>query len=207
VPSIKKDETFFDLLESQAKIAVRAADSFVRLVGSMNSSAAGTEELKSIEVEGDDATHRLQMKLAGTFIAPLDHEDISRLSHLLDDITDCIEAAAARIGMYKLTEARPDLPPIAKTLQEITSATADAVLELHHQFHKSSTLPGTLIRIHELENESDEQYRTALSTLFDEVADPIAVIKWKELYERIEHATDRCQTVADVVENMIVKYG
>ena len=75
VPSISKDESFFDLLESQAKIAVRAAETFERLVGSMSAPGAAIAELSGVEAsEGDDATHRLQMKLAGTFIAPLDHE-------------------------------------------------------------------------------------------------------------------------------------
>ena len=204
---LKKDETFFDLLESQAKIAVRAAETFFGLVNDLSEVHSHTETLLTIEHEGDEITHRLQNKLSATFITPIDQEDLSQLSHLLDDITDCIEAVGARIEMFKLTVCRPDLVPFAANLLEVTKTTASAVLELHHQFHHSATLPEVLVTIHTLENESDRQYRAALTRLFDEVTDPIAIIKWKEVYDRVEYAIDTCESVANVVDNMIVKYA
>ena len=202
-----KEETFFDLLESQAKIAVRAAETFSSLVNDLSAVKVHSEALLAIENEGDEVTHRLQNKLSGTFITPLDQEDLSQLSHLLDDVTDCIEAVGARIGMYRLTECRPDLIPFAENLLEVTKVTASAVVELHHQFHRSPTLPAVLVRIHTLENESDRLYRSAVTNLFDEVTDPIAILKWKEVYDRVEYAIDNCESLANVVENMIVKYA
>lgn len=207
MPKIGKEETFFDLLESQAKIAVRAAETFASMVNDLKRVKSDSEALLAIENEGDGVIHRLQIKLSRTFITPLDHEDLSELSHLLDDVTDCIEAVGARIGMYKLTECRPDLVPFAANLLEVTTVTASAIMELHHQFHRSPTLPNILIKIHTLENESDRQYRAALTRLFDEVTDPILILKWKEVYDRVEYATDRCESVANVVESMIVKYA
>jgi uncharacterized protein Yka (UPF0111/DUF47 family) len=207
VLKLAKELSFFDLLESQAKIAVRAAETFVEMVNDLGKVQTHMDALLAIESEGDDVTHRLQNKLAATFITPLDQEDLSELSHLLDDVTDCIEAVGARMGMYKLTECRPDLGPFATNLLNVTKVTASAVVELHHQFHRSATLPDVLVKIHTLENESDRQYRAALTKLFDEVTDPIVILKWKEVYDRVEYAIDRCESVANVVESMIVKYA
>jgi uncharacterized protein Yka (UPF0111/DUF47 family) len=124
VLKLGKEETFFDLLESQARIAVKAAEAFSGMIADFSHIQAGMDALQAIEAEGDEVTHRLQTKISGTFITPLDQEDLSELSHLLDDITDCIEAVGARIGMYRLTECRSDLPPFALNLLEVTNATA-----------------------------------------------------------------------------------
>ncbi len=202
-----KDHTFFDLLESQAKTAVRAAEVFSALVLDLKNVKTHTDKLIAIENEGDDFTHKLQTKLSGAFITPLDHEDLSELSHLLDDVTDCIEAVGARIEMYKLTESRPDIIPFAANLLDVTKVTEEAVAELRSQFQKSDTIAGVLVRVHTLENESDRQYRAALTKLFDEVTDPISILKWKEVYDRVEFAIDRCESIANLVENMTVKYA
>ncbi|MDR3689752.1 MAG: DUF47 family protein [Fimbriimonas sp.] len=202
-----KDDSFFDLLETQAKIAVKAAEVFLAMVKDLERAKTHTDNLLAIESEGDEITHKLQNKLSGTFIAPLDKEDLSELSHLLDDVTDCIESVGARIGMYRLTVCRPDIVPMAGNLLEVTRVACAAVTELHNQFHRSKSLPGVLVKIHTLENESDRLYRTALTKLFDEETEPIAILKWKEIYDRVEYATDRCETLANVVENMIVKYA
>jgi predicted phosphate transport protein (TIGR00153 family) len=202
-----KEQSFFDLLESQANVAVKAAEAYVALVGDLSKVQGGMEALEVIEHEGDEVTHTLQRKIASTFITPLDQEDLSALSHLLDDITDSIEAVGARMGMYKLKELRPDLVPFAANLLEVTRVTAAAVSELRHQFARSATLPETLVKIHTLENESDRLYRQALTLLFDEAKDPITVSKWKEVYDRVENATDTCESVANLIDNMIVKYA
>jgi predicted phosphate transport protein (TIGR00153 family) len=207
VLKLGKEESFFDLLESQASISVRAAETFLSLVNDMSHAPLRLKELEDIEHEGDEFTHRLQNKLSATFITPLDQEDLSKMSHLLDDITDSIESVGARIGMYRLSVARPDLKPLAVNLLEVAKVTADAVMELHQQFHRSATLPDVLVKIHTLENESDVLYRNALMNLFDEEKDPIAILKWKEVYDRVETAIDTCEQLANVVDNMIVKYA
>jgi len=207
VLKLGKDQTFFDLLESQAKTAVRAAETFATLVADLKNVRIHTDKLQAIENEGDEFTHKLQNKLSGTFITPLDHEDMSELSHLLDDVTDCIEAVGARIEMYKLTECRPDIIPFAANLLDVTKVTSEAVAELRSQFQKSATIADVLVRVHTLENESDRQYRAALTKLFDEVTDPIAILKWKEVYDRVEYAIDRCESIANLIENMTVKYA
>jgi predicted phosphate transport protein (TIGR00153 family) len=203
-----KEETFFQLLDGQASVAVKAAETFLALAKDLQNVAAYEQKLFDIEHEGDNLTHKLQNKLSKTFITPLDQEDLSELSHLLDDITDSIEAVAARIGMYRLTESREDLAPIVECLVKVTKLVESAVQELHSEFHKSGSLPDTLKLIHTLENESDVQYRAALVRLFDEPGiGPLEVMKWKEVYDRVETAIDQCEDVAKVVDNMIVKYA
>lgn len=207
VLKLGKDESFFTLLEDQAGVAVRAAEELLGLADGFSKAGACAAMLLKIEGEGDDLTHSLQRKLSGTFITPLDQEDLNNLSHLLDDVTDYIETIGARINMYKLTEVRPDFRPLATNLLELAKAISMAVGELQHQFHRSATLPELIVRIHTLENDSDVLYRGALVKLFEDVSDPILLIKWKEVYERIEHAADKCEALANVIDNMIVKYA
>jgi predicted phosphate transport protein (TIGR00153 family) len=163
--------------------------------------------MSDIEHDGDELTHQLQNKIAATFITPLDQEDLSELSHALDDVTDYIEAVAARMDLYRLAQARPDLLPMAELLLEITKLTASAVEELE-TLKKSKTLKDTLMQMHTVENESDRLFRNALRTLFDEDGgDALKVIKWKEIYDRVEAAVDRCEDVAKIIDNISVKYA
>ena len=204
---VGKDASFFDLLEGQATIAVQAAEEFIALVNDFPGIAKHSANLLKIENDGDEITHSLQNKLSATFITPLDQEDLSRLSHLLDDVTDCIEAVGARIEMYKLVEVRQDLLPFAENLLEATKVTSNAIFELRNKFKKTDNLNGILVKIHSLENESDRLYRAAVSDLFDQETNPIAILKWKEVYDRVEFTIDNCESIANVIENMIVKYA
>jgi uncharacterized protein len=208
VLKLGRDEIFFELLDKQAKVAQDAADAFLVMVRDLGHSDLHTKTLKDIEHLGDDYTHQLQNRVAATFIPPIDQEDLSELSNVLDDITDYIEATGARIEMYRLTEAREYLIPLAEQLVQITRLVVSAVAELHFKFSYSSTLKETLKQIHTIENESDLLFRSALSNLFHEPGvDPITVMKWKEVYDRVETAVDRCEDVAKVLDNMIVKYA
>jgi len=125
----------------------------------------------------------------------------------LDDITDFVEAASGRIALYQLSVPRPDLPPLVSLLVDTVRATADAVNLLDNPKNRKA-FHEALIRIHELENRSDKAFREALATLFNTPGnDAIMVIKWKEIYDRIEIATDKCEDVATVLESVVVKYA
>jgi predicted phosphate transport protein (TIGR00153 family) len=204
----KKEEGFFELLNMQAAVAVRCAEAFRTMVAEPQNLETHVGILNDIEHEGDSLTHQLQNKIASTFITPIDQEDISELSHTLDDITDFIEAVGARLALYRLTEIRPDLAPMADLLVEITKTTATAIDEFRHGYGKSKTLKDTVHKMHTLENQSDKSFRKALARLFDEPGvDPLYVIKWKEVYDRVETAVDRCEDVAKVIDNIVVKYA
>jgi len=201
------DPVFYDLLEAQADAAHRAAQSFAALASDFAQADRYAQALKKIESEADDLTHELVNKADARFVTPLDKEDMHRLSESLDSITDHLEAAGARVSLYKLTQARPDLPPLADILVRTTEATRTAVGILRHmKDHKS--LEEIFVTIHALENESDQAYRTALGALFNEAgADALHVIKWKELYDRVELTVDECENVADILESLVVKYA
>jgi predicted phosphate transport protein (TIGR00153 family) len=203
-----KETGFYNLLEAQAQVAVKAARLFHQMSQDLPNMGRYIEQLRDVEHEGDDLTHELQNKVASTFITPLDKEDLRDLSQALDDVTDVIEAAAVRAELYKLNEARPDLEPLVGCLLQATELTATAVGELRNGFHRSRILKDKLTEIHTIENESDYQFRKALAGLFDDPApDALNVIKWKEMYDRIEAAVDKCEDIAKIIGTVIVKYA
>ena len=204
----RRDTSVYDLLESQARVAVRSAEAFVAMAndfGNLKHHAAILDELES---EGDNMTHELQNKIATVFITPLDKEDLRELSQALDDVTDLIEAAAARADLYSLTGPRADLIPTVDLLLQLAKLTESAVKELRNGFTRSATLRSTLTEIHTVENHSDRAYRTALKNLFDEPGiDALTVIKWKEMFDRIENASDKCENIAAIIGTIIDKYS
>lgn len=204
----RRDTAIYDLLESQAEVAVKSAIAFVAMAKDFGNLAHHAEVLDKLESEGDDFTHELQNKIATVFITPLDKEDLRELSQALDDVTDLIEAAAARADLYSLVGPRADLLPAAELLLQLTELTQNAVKELRNGFTKSKTLRETLREIHTVENHSDRAFRKALKNLFDEPGiDALTVIKWKEMFDRIEHASDKCESIAAIIGTIIDKYS
>jgi len=204
---LSKDVGFYRLLESQARVAVRAANEFHSLSRDFTDLPGRAAIMEEIEHEGDLLTHELQNKVTATFITPIDKEDLRDLSQALDDVIDFIEAAAARAHLYKLTEPRPDLADLTSLLVKATEVTADAIAELQHGFNRES-IREKLKEIHTLENASDQAFRSSLSSLFDDPSvDALYVMKWKEMYDRIETAVDKCEDIAKILGTMLVKYS
>ncbi len=204
----KKDLALYELLEKQANVATRSAEAFLAMVRNFEDLPKHTKILDDLEHEGDEATHDLQNRIASTFITPLDKEDLRELSQALDDITDLIEAGAARAELYHLKRARPDLEGLAELLLHLTKLTERAVGGIRRGFRKTNDLKDVLKEIHTVENQIDRAFRKALRDLFDEPGiEALEVIKWKELYDRIENASDKCEHVAVIVGTIIVKYA
>lgn len=202
-----QDPVFYDLLEAQAQAAHKAASAFHSLTDDLGQAERIAETVKRLETEADNLTHDLVSKADAKFITPLDKGDLHLLSQALDTITDTLEAAVERLSLYRITTARPDLPAMTERLVQITQATREGVCYLRHMKDHKSLAP-ILVRIHDLENESDQLYRQALGTLLNEAgADPILVIKWKEVYDRVEIVADECERVADILESLVVKYA
>ena len=204
----KKDAAIYTLLEAQANLATRCADKFLEMTCDFDHLDQYASQLEDLEHEGDELTHDLQNKIAATFITPLDKEDLKELSQALDDVADYIEAAAARAQLYKLKAVRPEMKPLSEILVEVAKLTEIAVGNLRNGFSKSSNLKQILTDIHTAENKSDKIFRTALSNLFDEPdIDALTVIKWKELFDRIETAVDKCENIAAIIGTIQVKYA
>lgn len=204
----RRDTVIYDLLDEQSKVAVQTARAFLDMAEDFGNLPHHTAILDKLESDGDRLTHELQARIAGMFITPLDKEDLRELSSALDDVTDLIEAAGARAELYSLAGPRPELISMAKLLLEITELTGDAVGELRNGFTKSHRLRDTIKEIHTLENQCDREFRAALKRLFDEPGiDPLTVIKWKEMFDRIENATDKCEHIAAIIGTIIDKYA
>ena len=202
-----RDLTFYKMLEAQAESAHQAAKEFHALTRDFSNMQQHITRIEEIEHEADEITHQLANKTDRTFVTPLDKEDLNALAAGLDDITDFIEAATGRLALYRLTEARPDLEPLVGLLVEITAVTAKAVGQLRHGRQREA-MHDIFVRIHEIENESDNRFRQALADLFNAPnPDPLMVMKWKEIYDRVEIAVDKCEDVANVIESVVVKYA
>lgn len=204
----RRDMSIYDLLEQQARVATRSAEMFVEMTKNFGDLTRYAKQLDELESEGDTLTHDLQAKIATQFITPLDKEDLRELSQALDDVTDLIEAAAARAELYSLKGPRADLMPVVDLLLQLTHLTESAVKELRNGFTKSKTLRATLMEIHTVENHSDRAFREALKGLFDEPGiEALEVIKWKEMFDRVEHASDKCEHIAAIIGTIIDKYS
>lgn len=202
-----QDPVFYDLLEAQAEAAHKTAQAFHALSQDFGWAEQIAETVKRLESEADNLTHDLVNKADAKFITPLDKGDMHGLSQALDNITDTLESAAARIWLYRIQTLRPDLSAMTERLVSITQATREGVSFLRHLKDHAALSP-ILVRIHKLENENDQLYRQALGTLLNEPgADPILVIKWKEIYDRVEIVADECERVADILESLVVKYA
>ena len=207
LPGISKKHVFYELLEKQAEMAVRAAKEFQKLTADFANLGKYTGRIKEIESEADHITHELANKIDTTFVTPLDKEDLHALSGELDDVTDCIEACAGRMALYQLTQPRPDLEALVAMLVQVTEATLEAIKSLRDRPSREK-VQSLFIRIHRIENEHDAAFRKALACLLnDPGADPVNVIKWKEVYDRIEAAVDKCEDVANTMESVVVKYA
>jgi predicted phosphate transport protein (TIGR00153 family) len=162
------------------------------------------DAIKDIEHACDGRTRSIIDRLNRTFVTPLDREDIHALAISLDDVMDAIDAAAAVIRLYKITEVRP----YARRLADIICDSADRITEALSILEKQSQ--GVLelaARVNQLEREADRVHQDAIVALFDEERDPIAVIKWKEIFDFLEAATDRCEDVGNLLEGVVVKHG
>ena len=205
--SHKQDTVFFDLLEAQAHAAYEAASVFLSLVSDFAAMPAYLKRLEDLEHDADKLNRALVARVDSQFVTPLDKTDLHTLSERLDSITDAIEAAGLRLGAFHLPGPRSDLPSLASLLVGITQETQTLVSLLRRGFKKSE-MSAIVGGIHALEKQSDKVFWQALSELLDDASlDARALIKWKEVYERIEKAINCCEKVAGFVEALMVKYA
>jgi len=198
---IPKEEKFFDMFISMAQNAHESSKLLTLMMEQPDKIRDTAESIKALEHKGDRMTHDLIVKLNKTFIVPIDREDIYGLSSKLDDVTDLIESIARRLVLFKVTEVSEPALELARVLQRSTAAIVVAVSELQN----GMKVMDPCIEINRLEDEADHIYHLALAKLFESEKDPIALIKWKELYEKLEASLDRCEDVANVIEGIIVK--
>lgn len=161
------------------------------------------DEIKEIEHKCDFLTHEIIQRLNRTFVTPIDREDIHELARSLDDIMDAIDDSAWFVRLYRIDKVRFG----ARELARIISTSTDQVRLAMEALELRRGIAERAVEIHRLENEGDRTYQQAMRRLFEEEKDPVAIIKWKEILDFLEGATDRCEDVANVLEGVVVKHG
>lgn len=198
---------FYAILEAQADAACRAAETFMTIAKDFTNLDECALLSEQIEHEADGLTHQLLNKIDTTFITPLDKEDLHKLASVLDDVVDTIETTVSRLVIYDIREPQEDLEAMLEVLVNITRATRRAVGGLRNMRDRK-TLQASLDSIHDAEHIGDQLFRQSLKRLFRlSDPDPLFVMKWKEIYDRIERAIDTCENVADAIESISIKYA
>lgn len=201
---VPKEERFFDMFERAAKNIVSGADLLTRLVKDHKDIESLAHQIEEVEHEGDITTHEIFDRLNHTFITPFDHEDIHDLAGRMDDILDNIEATADRMVLYEAGEPTAEMLHLVEVLNDATKVVEKAVSGLR-QLKDARRILDYCIEIHRLENIGDEQSRIALAKLF-KGNDALYALKWKEIYDHVENALDKCEDVAGIVEAIVVKH-
>ncbi len=199
---IPREEKFFEFFEKAANNILDGAKVLVQMTDEQDGDfEKGWKQLEDLEHVGDKITHQIIRKLNRTFITPIDREDIHALTVALDDVMDLIEAVAARMSLYKIKQPTEE----ARKLALVILKSAEEIVKAVSNLERLDDVTEHCIEINRLENEADEVCREAIAGLFEKGQDPIDVIKWKEIYETMETATDRCEDVANIVEGVALK--
>jgi len=202
---IPREERFFELFSAAAENVVKGAGLLLDLVTHPDRAETLRRQIEEVEHEGDITTHEIADRLNRTFVTPFDHEDIHALAGALDDVLDDIEATADRMYLYEAGPPSEEMVHLVTVLAEATSAVQKAVNGLSDMKNARRILD-YCIEIHRLENIGDENSRLALAKLF-RGSDAIHALKWKEIYDHVEDALDKCEDVASIVESIIVKHS
>ena len=196
-----QDGEFFALFQKQAENIVAGALAFVRMLEHFSGVLEQIQIIKAIEHTGDEITHQLFRKLNQTLFTPFDREDIHELGSTMDDVIDLIDAAASRFALYRITHVRTGAADLSKILAAATVEVKEAV----HAMQSPDEALRRVIEINRLENDSDRLCRVLIAQLFEEENNPIEIIKWKEIFEVMETAVDKCEDVSNVIESVILK--
>jgi predicted phosphate transport protein (TIGR00153 family) len=203
---LPRETSFFDYFEQHAGLTVLGTRELVSLVSTAANIMPKAKRIKEIEHEADTVTHQCVEALHKTFVTPIDRNDIHRLISRMDDVMDFVEAASDRISLYDLREMTQEVRDMADILAR-SAVEVEAVVKLLRNMKHAAAIRQKCIDINRLENEGDTVLRAALAALFRTEKDPITVIKWKEIYELLEAATDRCEDVANIIEGVVLEHG
>jgi predicted phosphate transport protein (TIGR00153 family) len=201
---LPREDEYFSLFSQVTEKIQEASTALVEMMHDQSANfEAQARRIKAAEHACDELTHTITTKLNKSFITPFDREDIFTLVVALDDVCDYVDAGARAVLMYGITEISDHAKQLAKVIQSQAMEIHSAVSMLS----KPDGLNQHIVEIHRLENEADDVYFRAIGALFNNSSDALTVIKWKELYEILENATDRCESVANIIESVILKHG
>jgi len=201
---IPRNDAFFDDFDRHTALLVTAAETLSLIIrGEGGAPSDLAHKIKRLEEDADGIVHRVVVELRKTFITPLDRDDTHRLISSLDDILDQIESVAYRLALYRLPVPNRHLSALGQLVERSAVVTRGAVANLREAATRDRALE-LCVEINKLENEADGALRLALAELFSDGVDPVSLIKWKEVYETLEDTTDRCEDVANAIENLLL---
>jgi predicted phosphate transport protein (TIGR00153 family) len=205
-PLIPRNYRFYDLFEQSAHNLVTAAEVMADLLEHFENVEMKVSRMKELEHVGDGIIHEIVEQLHRTFVTPLDREDITALAQHMDDVMDYMEGATTAIRIYGIKRPTVAARGVADLVRLQTVQLEKAVPKLRQR----SQLKGVLehcVEIHRLENEGDTLFLDAMAGLFQEEPSPVEIIKWRDIYDQLERATDSCEHVANVLEGIILKHA
>jgi predicted phosphate transport protein (TIGR00153 family) len=201
---LPREEQYFTLFAQMTSYINDAARTLVEMLSHHDGDYQEfVQRIKSIEHACDDLTHNVSTRLNQSFITPFDREDIYMMSKALDDVVDLIDGAARAVVMYDIHEVTEPAKQLAGVIQRMALQLNEVVSILQ----KPKGVTERLIELHRLENEGDDIYHRAVAALFHDRGDPLEVLKWKDVYEKLEAAIDRCENVANIIEGVIIKHS
>ena len=199
-----KEQKFFDLFDESAKNITKSARALKEMLDTWQFIDSRVAEITELEHEGDSITHQIISLLHRTFVTPFDREDIALLAHTMDDIIDFVHATADSMFIYKITAPTQRAKELADIIVQAAVEVEKAVHGLRHKSEFKQILE-RCVEINRLENMADRVYRAAIGEIFENTSDITQIIKWREIYEHMETATDRAEDVADVLEGVALK--
>lgn len=202
----KKDNNYFGMFIEMADYSVLAAAKLHRVLTNYNADKLDeiTKDMHEIEHAGDKKKHDLTTKLASEFMTPIEREDIMHLADEIDNVIDCIEDSLLRAYMFNITEIRAEAVEFTETIVKCVNALKNTLIEFEN-FRKSTTIKNKIVEVNRLEDEGDAIYIRAMRRLYTECKDPIAIVSWTVMFDQLEKCCDKCEHVADIVENVIMK--
>jgi uncharacterized protein len=200
---IPREERFFTDLSAMADAIAEGARVFEEILAADPPALARAGEVQAIEHRCDELTHDIVERLNRTFVTPIDREDIHALADSLDDVMDAIDSAADSLSLYRIDRIRPEALQQAALIRRSVEQVRRALGGLESRDGSREAV----LETQRLEHEADAVHRSAVSRLFGEETDAITIIKWKEIFDFLEHAIDRCEKVAVVIEGVLVKHS
>ncbi|PKK82922.1 MAG: DUF47 domain-containing protein [candidate division Zixibacteria bacterium HGW-Zixibacteria-1] len=202
---LPKTGSFFEYFEQHSRLSKQACAELDALAANPDNLENRVGHIKDIEHQADDVTRHCIDALHSTFITPIDRSDIHRLISRLDDIIDTVDSIAARMLMYRVTTIRPEMKLLIKTLIEAVDGIDHAIKGLPVLRKKGAEIQKYCYDVYDAESRADAILNSALVHLFEDENDPIHIIKWKDILERLERATDRCQEVAQIISGIVIE--
>jgi predicted phosphate transport protein (TIGR00153 family) len=196
-----REREFFDLFDEAGGNILRAASLLEQLLESYPDRSDLAREILICEQEGDRITHDIIRRLNQTFVTPIDREDIYALASALDDVVDYTEEVADYLGLYKVEAPMEQAQELARVLHHASRQVSEAIPRLRG----FKDISHYTVEINRLENDGDRIVREAVASLFDNGIDPMVVIRWKDIFERLENAIDATEQVANIIEGIAIK--